>query len=779
VGEVGGGQGGSTALELAAARGHVAVVHLLLAAERRRVRAAERVVHGAAIHAACARRRLKVLSVQAMLRVVRQLDAGRAGSPQLYPSALAWCRLEVDAQQQQRRRRRQGPAGVHPATEVGSEGRGTAAALVPFRGFVASVVEASLDTTLGHTARRSAEPAPSPQPASPPTSKSQPEPELEAEAEAKPDSQPEAEMESELEPKSEPEPELPSTSAGWFERWTERLKAALNFDTAVEVAQAQASFASTVRQGGTGVAVTVVLALSKALLLLQKRKVQLLVDEALCVAARHGQVDVVAECIRAGAEPSRVRVPWGPLQCCSLIFIASVAGHADVLELLLLSSENARESDQYSEAREGNRDEQPSQQQHQEAEEEEEAAAAEEEEDCDRVGTQDDSVRTQAVRDPWTHLAAVAAQCRGHAAVVRLLVAHGFEVSVAPTEQHPNHFLGVTVIGPLIEGNCSGWPRDMVPHSAAQLRDASAKLMANGHSSLCGSTRLRGPSLEAVEKLAQSWHYALLSQPDDTSLAHAAQSEAGPLKQLQSWHGALCAESPLLRAVDAADPGMVSALLRRPQLGHGDGRRATDSTLDPEMPRVADGALPLLLSAARGHADVVRALLDHGADPRVELYGTNALHLGAATGHVSVVFELLRSGAVEPQHARPDGRTALLLALEGGGSERHAECARLLSGYSKPHHSRRRASRQRVEEWSRHSGPTHRDYADFKRRFGHGSEAGTDHRRDSGWSASRRWSHPAHANHDVAGEDVHQTVWSGWGPCLHDMGRLTGEDGEP
>eukprot|EP00854_Cymbomonas_tetramitiformis_P014310 gene14310-16922_t len=52
----------------------------------------------------------------------------------------------------------------------------------------------------------------------------------------------------------------------------------------------------------------------------------------------------------------------------------------------------------------------------------------------------------------------------------------------------------------------------------------------------------------------------------------------------------------------------------------------------------ADGSTPLMIAAAAGHVEAVRALLREGADPEARaLHGGCALHLAAALGHADVV----------------------------------------------------------------------------------------------------------------------------------------------
>ena len=91
--------------------------------------------------------------------------------------------------------------------------------------------------------------------------------------------------------------------------------------------------------------------------------------------------------------------------------------------------------------------------------------------------------------------------------------------------------------------------------------------------------------------------------------------------------------APLLNAAAAGDIEKVSLLLKQ-------GHLANDA-----LPII--GTRPLTLAAAYGHADVVRVLLEHGAEVNAEDFtGWTALHAGSFTGDSETVSLLLDRGAV-------------------------------------------------------------------------------------------------------------------------------------
>lgn len=103
-------------------------------------------------------------------------------------------------------------------------------------------------------------------------------------------------------------------------------------------------------------------------------------------------------------------------------------------------------------------------------------------------------------------------------------------------------------------------------------------------------------------------------------------------------------------------------------------RKILGAGANPNMRR-QDGATPLMLASEEGHTEVVRALLEHGADAnaaRTDI-GARALLFASQNGHLEIAKLLLQRGADVKAKAN-DGKTALMAASLDG----HVEIARLL-----------------------------------------------------------------------------------------------------
>ena len=140
--------------------------------------------------------------------------------------------------------------------------------------------------------------------------------------------------------------------------------------------------------------------------------------------------------------------------------------------------------------------------------------------------------------------------------------------------------------------------------------------------------------------------------------------------------------TPLLRAQYTGRSEIVEELRRRQQeldvweaaaVGAG-GRVRELVDFDPSLvdPFAPDGFHPLALAAFFGNDEIVRLLLDRGADVSVvarnERIQVTALHAAAAGNHTEIARLLLAAGA--PVDAeQPGGFTALHSAAQNGNAE--------------------------------------------------------------------------------------------------------------
>ncbi|MEW9530321.1 ankyrin repeat domain-containing protein [Microbispora sp. NPDC049125] len=142
--------------------------------------------------------------------------------------------------------------------------------------------------------------------------------------------------------------------------------------------------------------------------------------------------------------------------------------------------------------------------------------------------------------------------------------------------------------------------------------------------------------------------------------------------------------SKLLEAVAGGDVSRVAAMLhpdtalnppqgttplyRAAVLGHAEiVRLLLEYGADPDQPSGGAGeGLPLCAAACWDHAETVQALVDGGADPdAAEAGGWTALLWAAADGHLASADILLDAGA-DPDRADDDGDTPLALAAHFG-----------------------------------------------------------------------------------------------------------------
>lgn len=142
---------------------------------------------------------------------------------------------------------------------------------------------------------------------------------------------------------------------------------------------------------------------------------------------------------------------------------------------------------------------------------------------------------------------------------------------------------------------------------------------------------------------------------------------------------------PLVPAIKAGDLAEVERLI------------AAEADVDVRLPMVGspdDDYTPLAIAAREGYADIVRALLGAGANPRrtIGLFGGTALHEACYFGHVEVVGTMTeqRRGAQASEfdaQGALNGMTPLHDAIWHG----HLEAARALVDAGHPLHLRTHA----------------------------------------------------------------------------------------
>ena len=160
-------------------------------------------------------------------------------------------------------------------------------------------------------------------------------------------------------------------------------------------------------------------------------------------------------------------------------------------------------------------------------------------------------------------------------------------------------------------------------------------------------------SLCAIEAIIKSVEAATNGEPY-SEVSH-------PSRQTQSIH----------RAIEAGDAGCVKTLLAD----------------NPDLANSFDESgryLPLTIAAYRGHMDIVRLLLDAGADV-IGAGGFAPLHEAASAGHAGIVRLLLERGAAVDS-LDEEGRTALFFATGEGRGE--AAKVLILAGANVNHRSR-------------------------------------------------------------------------------------------
>ena len=147
------------------------------------------------------------------------------------------------------------------------------------------------------------------------------------------------------------------------------------------------------------------------------------------------------------------------------------------------------------------------------------------------------------------------------------------------------------------------------------------------------------------------------------------------LEVSRSWNDLLTSESFLRRGKNIFCKDIQKELRLAAERGNVDIIRRVLSSFMVDMNfKTERNRSPLILAARKGHKDVVKLLLDRGAEPNMaDQYGGTPLHFAALEGHKDVV-QLLLDGGAEPNMADEHEFTPLHLAAFKG----HKDVVQLL-----------------------------------------------------------------------------------------------------
>ncbi|CAA9306286.1 MAG: Ankyrin [uncultured Cytophagales bacterium] len=225
-------------------------------------------------------------------------------------------------------------------------------------------------------------------------------------------------------------------------------------------------------------------------------------------------------------------------------------------------------------------------------------------------------------------------------------------------------------------------------HKAAQSGNADVVGLLLNHgafidqqSPILGNTPLMDAVLHKHEEVVR----LLLKRGARTTIQNHWQQRALALAQ----HDGLDAITRLIEARNETDAGQVRALtliaaVKAGDIGQVKQRLAAGAPVNERVPRVGsldDDYTPLGIAAREGHTDIVRVLLDAGADPRrvVGLMGGTPVHEASYFGRAAIVRALTekpgRAGTPElDAQGAYNGLTALHDAVWHG----HLEAAQAL-----------------------------------------------------------------------------------------------------
>lgn len=227
--------------------------------------------------------------------------------------------------------------------------------------------------------------------------------------------------------------------------------------------------------------------------------------------------------------------------------------------------------------------------------------------------------------------------------------------------------------------------KDVADPVAQSLHDEALKFLSNpsyvasSAQALLRTSRAQVGRCHAAAAAAEMDPLSLASYLDLATIASALlpEDKAGSSLKMSQTHlfrrtsllwaacgGSLSVARLLLKggycAVDQLYGGGDTALSLASSLGHGG---VVVELLKAGASLEASDTSPLILAAEGGHSDIVRMLLDHGANPGLCLSdGETAIHRAAANGHAEGLKILLDTGA-DAKVVDRNGQTPLMRAV--------------------------------------------------------------------------------------------------------------------
>ncbi|XP_014671481.1 PREDICTED: ankyrin-1-like [Priapulus caudatus] len=266
--------------------------------------------------------------------------------------------------------------------------------------------------------------------------------------------------------------------------------------------------------------------------------------------------------------------------------------------------------------------------------------------------------------------------CSGHLDIVRLLLEAGANPNVADTESgatplmkavskgeeaygqtslyHAARFGRLDILRLLLEAGADGNAADSYGvtslHIAAcyrQLHIVRLLLEAGADPNVAETNRGETPLMRAVEEDREMMERILLSHGVD---ANTADSQGETSLYHAACSGQLDIVNLLLEA--GADPNVADSygrttLYRASCFGRLDiVRLLLETGANPNVAETRNGATPLMMAVKDGEEAVVRMLLSHGADANAaDSQGRNSLYYAAFSGWLDIVRLLLEAGA--------------------------------------------------------------------------------------------------------------------------------------